>query len=57
MKLMIFIGITVFGVLGGWLGGMLDHGNMFGAWGILFSTVGSFLGVWVGYKVGQNLGL
>ncbi len=57
MKLMIFIGITLFGTLGGWLGAMLDHGNWFGGWSILLGAIGSFFGIWVGYKVGQNAGV
>jgi hypothetical protein len=35
----------------------MDHGNMFGVWGILLSTVGSFFGIWAGYKAAQNLGI
>jgi hypothetical protein len=54
---MIFIGITVFSLIGSWLGGMLDGGNMFGVWGILFGTVGGFVGIWAGFKIAQNLGL
>lgn len=54
MKLLIFIGITVGGILGGWLGSMMDGGNSFGGWSILLSTVGSFAGIWVGYKAGRN---
>jgi uncharacterized membrane protein YeaQ/YmgE (transglycosylase-associated protein family) len=57
MKLMIMIGITVIGTLGGWLGSLMDHGNMFGIWGILLGTVGSFVGIYVGYKAGQYLGV
>ncbi|MDB5170637.1 MAG: hypothetical protein JWO35_331 [Candidatus Saccharibacteria bacterium] len=56
MKLMITIGIFVGGSLGAWLGSSFDHGNLFGVWGILLSTVGSFVGLWAGYKAGQNLG-
>jgi hypothetical protein len=54
MKLMIGIGLTVGGLLGGWLGGLLDGGNMFGSWSILLSAVGSLVGIWAGYKIGQN---
>jgi hypothetical protein len=56
MKLMIIIGITVGGIVGAWLGGLFDHGNMLGGWSILGSTIGSFVGLWAGYKAGQYLG-
>lgn len=54
MKLMIGIGVIVGGLMGGWLGGLLDGGNMFGVWGILLGAVGSLIGIWAGYKIGQN---
>lgn len=54
---MIIIGITVIGSLGSWIGAALDHGNWFGPWSILLGTIGSFVGIWAGYKAGQNLGL
>jgi hypothetical protein len=56
MKLMIFLGIAVVGTFGSWLGALLDGGNWFGIWSILLGTIGSFAGVWVGYKAGQYLG-
>jgi hypothetical protein len=52
-KTYIWIGITVGGVIGGILGGMLDHGNLLGMWGILLSGVGSIIGIFVGYKLGN----
>jgi hypothetical protein len=57
MKLMIFLGVTIFGIIGGWIGAAIDHGNWFGTASILIGTVGSLFGVWAGYKAGQNLGL
>lgn len=57
MKLMILIGVSIFGSLGGWLGASFDHGNFFGVWSILLSTIGSFIGVWAGYKAGQSMGV
>lgn len=61
MKLMIFLGITVGGAFGGGIGNLLDHQSFFnltnfGGWVILFSTIGSFAGIWAGYKVGKNYG-
>jgi uncharacterized membrane protein YeaQ/YmgE (transglycosylase-associated protein family) len=54
MKKIISLGILIFGTLGGWLGTTLDHGNSFGGWSILLSAIGSFFGIWVGYKIAQN---
>jgi len=54
MKAMIWIGITIGGLVGGWLGGMLDHGNMLGGWSLFVGTIGSFVGLWIGYKISQN---
>jgi hypothetical protein len=54
MKLMIFLGVTIFGTVGGWLGALMTHGNWFSGWSILLSTVGSFVGIWAGYKVTKN---
>ena len=51
---MILIGITVGGFVGGAVGAGLSHGNWLSGWSILLSTVGSFGGIWAGYKVGQN---
>lgn len=48
MKLMIWIGITVGGLVGGGIGALLDGG--LGGWSILFSTIGSLVGLWAGYK-------
>lgn len=57
MKLMIFVGLTVGGAIGGWLGASLNHGNWFGGWSILLSTLGALAGIWASYRVGQNLGV
>ena len=54
---MIALGIFIVGSAGGYIGSLLDHGNFFGAWGLLLSTIGSFIGIWLGYKVAQNIGL
>jgi hypothetical protein len=54
MKMMISIGIFAGGLLGGWLGSLLDGG--FGGWSILIGgLIGPMIGLWAGYKVGKNL--
>lgn len=53
-KTFIWIGVIVGGLIGGTLGGILDHGNMLGLWSILFSGVGSVIGIFVGYKLGNS---
>ena len=57
MKLMIFIGITIGGAVGGWLGALLSHGDYFSGWSLFLSMIGSFVGIWAGYKAAQNMGL
>lgn len=54
MKLMIWIGITVGGLVGSWLGALLDGNNYFGPVSILLGGVGSILGIWVGFKIGKD---
>jgi hypothetical protein len=53
MKLLILTSLTIFSILGGWLGSLIDGGNIFGMWGLLLSTVGAFLGIFIGYKLAQ----
>jgi len=57
MKFMIFLGVTIGGTVGGWLGALMSHGNWFSGWSILLSGVGSLAGIWAGYKVARNLGM
>lgn len=51
---MVWIGLTIGGGVGSWIGSLIDHGNFFGAWGLILGTVGSILGIWAGYKIAQN---
>ena len=54
MKLLIWIGITVGGTIGGWAGAAMEHGNWMGGWSILLGAIGSLLGLWLAYKIGQG---
>jgi hypothetical protein len=54
MKKLIYLGIAIGGGIGAWLGALLDKGNGLGGWSLLGSTIGSLLGIWAGYKLGQN---
>lgn len=53
-KTYIWLGVGVGGTVGGLIGTVLDHGNGLGAWTLLLSTVGSILGIWAGYKLGNS---
>lgn len=53
-KHLIYIMVAIFSTLGGWLGGIMDHGNFLGMWSILLAGIGGFVGVYVGYKIGNN---
>ncbi|MBC7707957.1 hypothetical protein H7Y63_01935 [Polaromonas sp.] len=58
MKLMISLGIFIIGSLGGYLGSLLDGGStLLGTWSLVLGTLGSFAGIWVGYKIAQNYDL
>jgi len=54
-KTLIYICLTVGGLLGGYLGSLLDHGNILGLWSLLFTTIGGFAGIWAGVKLGNNI--
>ena len=55
MKTMIWIGVFVGSTLGGWLGALASHGNWLSWQSILGTALGSFLGIYVGYKAGQYM--
>ncbi len=54
MKKLIYLGITVGGIAGGWLGSLADHGNWLGVWGIIGTMVGSLAGIWAAVKLGSD---
>lgn len=52
-KLCIFVGVTLFGILGGMLANALGM-DPFSLGGFLLSGAGSVFGVWAGWKVAQR---
>lgn len=52
-KTIIYIGAGVGGAIGGYLGSLIDNGNILGLWGILFSLIGGIAGIWAGVKIQQ----
>jgi hypothetical protein len=51
MKSVMMLMITLGGVIGGWIGSVLDHGNGLGGWSLLLGTVGSLAGIWVAIRI------
>jgi len=54
-KTLIWIGIAVGSTVGGWLGSLLSDGNWISWQSLLGTTIGSFLGVYIGYKANQYI--
>ena len=50
---MIWIGIFVGSTIGGWIGALMSHGNWLGWQSFAGGTVGSFAGIYAGFKAGQ----
>lgn len=55
MKIIMSISIIIFSSLGGWIGQIMDHGNWLGGWGIIFGTIGGFIGIWIAFKANQYI--
>jgi hypothetical protein len=55
MKKLIGLGVFVGGTIGAILGNWLDHGNSFGAWTLILSTLGSFVGIWAAVQLNDYL--
>jgi hypothetical protein len=58
-KGLIYLGILVGGIIGGGFGNLLDHQSFFsltnfGGWSIIMGGIGSIVGIFVGYKLGNN---
>lgn len=56
MKKFIYLGAGVGGTLGSFIPALWNAG-IFSLWGILFSIIGGAVGVWLGYLLGQYVGV
>lgn len=54
VKILIWLGVFIGSTAGSWLGALADHGNWLGGWSIVGGAIGSFVGIWAGYKLGKN---
>lgn len=55
MKFLIYTGITIGSIIGSYLPVLVLHVDMFSLWSIFFGAIGSFVGLWLGYRAGQYL--
>lgn len=53
-KKVIYIGASIFGAAGSYLGSLLDGGSLLGFWSILGGLVGGILGIYLAYKFQQS---
>jgi len=54
MKFLIYTGLTIGSIIGGWLGSLIDHDPLFGPVSLIGGTIGSFIGIWAGYKIAKH---
>jgi len=54
-KLLIYVGITVGGIVGSYLPVVLFHADSFGIVSIVCGVSGSVVGLWAGYKASQYM--
>lgn len=55
MKLIIYSSVTVCGIIGSYLPVWLFGSDIFSILSILGGAIGSVVGVFVGYKIGQSI--
>lgn len=53
MKLLLYIGAAVGGMIGGYLPVLFGDTSMLSGWSLLGGFIGTIVGLWAGYKMGQ----
>ncbi|HEV2412962.1 MAG TPA: hypothetical protein VGS28_04150 [Candidatus Saccharimonadales bacterium] len=56
MKWSIYITATVVGLLAGYIPVLFFHASAFGMASLVWGSIGTIAGIWVGVKVGRALG-
>jgi hypothetical protein len=51
-KKLIMVGMTIGSIIGGYIPELWDAG-IFSMSGVVFSAIGGFVGIWIGYKLGE----
>ncbi len=54
MKLVITVCLAIFGFAFAYIPYLWGDTNFFSGWSILFSMIGGFFGIFVGYKIGKR---
>jgi uncharacterized membrane protein YeaQ/YmgE (transglycosylase-associated protein family) len=54
MKKLIYLGITVGGAIGSYIPVLFGQ-DAFSVVSLIGGTIGSFVGLWAGYKIGNNI--
>jgi hypothetical protein len=55
-KFVLGLSLTVFGGIGSYAPVLFGDNDMFSGWSIFWGTVGSFVGIWVWYRLKDYLG-
>jgi len=54
-KTLIWLGVFIGSTAGAWLGGLVSNGNLLSWQSLLGTALGSFAGIYAGYKLGQYM--
>jgi uncharacterized membrane protein len=55
LKILIYIFASIGGLAGAYVPAIFGNNNMLSGWSLLCGFVGTIIGIWVGYKVGQYI--